>query len=206
MTLEQLADYLRTQFQMNVVLDERALDEVGLGSDTPIAGLHLKGVPLEEALLMILEQLELTFILRDVGLVMTTPERAEEHLDVHVYPVADLIFWEQDSVRGRYFADYDTLIDAITSSIAPDTWDEVGGAGSIEAYPISQSLVIGQSRQVHTRIRALIRTLRRAKQMQPAPTRHPQSTGAVGSVPYTSGSTSAGRGWPRRAYRQGGFF
>jgi hypothetical protein len=36
---------------------------------------------------------------------------------------------------GAAYADFDTLIDLITSTIAPDTWDAVGGAGAIESYP-----------------------------------------------------------------------
>ena len=32
-------------------------------------------------------------------------------------------------------ADFDTLINLITSTIAPDSWDEVGGAGAIEPFP-----------------------------------------------------------------------
>jgi len=207
MTIEQLADDLREQFKINVVIDHRALDEVGLRGKTPIdAKLQLEGVAFEDALLMILEELELTFLLRDVVVVITTPERAEEHLDIHVYPVADLVSWDQTSASAEYYADYDTLIATITSSVAPDMWDEVGGAGSIESYPASQSLVIAQSRQVHAQIRALIETLRKAKRMQPALPVHTLPDGQVGSVPYAPGGTSAGRGRLRRTYRQGGFF
>ena len=36
---------------------------------------------------------------------------------------------------GAAMADFDTLIDLITSTIAPETWDEVGGAGAIEPFP-----------------------------------------------------------------------
>ncbi len=36
---------------------------------------------------------------------------------------------------GAAYADFDTLIDLITSTIAPDSWDEVGGAGAIEPFP-----------------------------------------------------------------------
>ncbi len=36
---------------------------------------------------------------------------------------------------GAAFADFDTLIELITSTIAPDSWDEVGGAGAVEPFP-----------------------------------------------------------------------
>jgi hypothetical protein len=36
---------------------------------------------------------------------------------------------------GAAMADFDTLVQLITSTIAPDAWDEVGGAGAIEPFP-----------------------------------------------------------------------
>ena len=36
---------------------------------------------------------------------------------------------------GAALADFDSLIDLITSTIAPDSWDEVGGPGAIESFP-----------------------------------------------------------------------
>ena len=36
---------------------------------------------------------------------------------------------------GAAMADFDTLIELITSTVAPDTWDEVGGPGAIESFP-----------------------------------------------------------------------
>jgi hypothetical protein len=57
-------------------------------------------------------------------------------------------------------ADFDSLIEAITSTIAPATWDEVGGPGSIVAFESSLSLIISQTRQVHRQIEALLEGLR----------------------------------------------
>ncbi len=36
---------------------------------------------------------------------------------------------------GAAQADFDSLIDLITQTVAPDTWDEVGGPGSIASFP-----------------------------------------------------------------------
>ncbi|MHB8970957.1 MAG: DUF1598 domain-containing protein [Pirellulaceae bacterium] len=40
-----------------------------------------------------------------------------------------------EAAGGAAMADFDTLIDLVTSTIAPDTWDDVGGAGAIEPFP-----------------------------------------------------------------------
>jgi len=36
---------------------------------------------------------------------------------------------------GAALADFDTLIELITSTIAPDTWEDLGGPGAIEEFP-----------------------------------------------------------------------
>lgn len=59
--------------------------------------------------------------------------------------------------------DYDTLIDAITSTVLPQYWSDVGGNGSIKAVPVANSLVISQTRGAHDEVLDLIRSLRAAK-------------------------------------------
>ena len=67
---------------------------------------------------------------------------------------------------GAAMADFDTLIELITSTIAPDTWDEVGGAGAIEPFPVNLSLVISQTQEVHEQIADLLDQLRRLQDLQ----------------------------------------
>jgi general secretion pathway protein D len=67
---------------------------------------------------------------------------------------------------GAAMADFDTLIELITSTIAPDTWDEVGGAGAIEPFPVNLSLVISQTQDVHEQIADLLDQLRRLQDLQ----------------------------------------
>jgi Ca-activated chloride channel family protein len=42
-------------------------------------------------------------------------------------------------------ADFDSLVDSITSQVQPQTWDDVSGNGRIEGFPPNLSLVINQS-------------------------------------------------------------
>ena len=63
-------------------------------------------------------------------------------------------------------ADFDTLIELITSTIAPDTWDAVGGPGAIESFPTNLSLVISQTQDVHDQIADLLAQLRRLQDLQ----------------------------------------
>lgn len=72
------------------------------------------------------------------------------------------------SMGGAALADFDTLIQLITSTISPDTWDEVGGPGAIEPFPTNLSLVISQTQDVHEQIADLLEQLRRLQDLQVA--------------------------------------
>jgi general secretion pathway protein D len=67
---------------------------------------------------------------------------------------------------GAAMADFDTLIELITSTIVPDSWDLVGGPGAIESFPTNLSLVISQTQDVHDQIADLLRQLRRLQDLQ----------------------------------------
>ncbi|MGD9724234.1 MAG: DUF1598 domain-containing protein [Pirellulales bacterium] len=42
--------------------------------------------------------------------------------------------WQKAGARGGSQADFDTLIEMITTTVKPDTWDEVGGPGTISQF------------------------------------------------------------------------
>ncbi len=62
--------------------------------------------------------------------------------------------------------DWDSLIELITSTIQPNTWDEVGGPGSIREFETNLSLVISQTQEVHEEIVDLLEQLRRMQDLQ----------------------------------------
>ncbi len=70
------------------------------------------------------------------------------------------------NMGGATMADFDTLIELVTSTIAPTTWDTVGGPGSIEGFPTNLSLVISQTQDVHEQIADLLDQLRRLQDLQ----------------------------------------
>jgi general secretion pathway protein D len=62
--------------------------------------------------------------------------------------------------------DFDPLIDLITSTIKPQTWDEVGGPGTVSKFSNNLSLVISQTEEVHQAIADLLEQLRRNQDLQ----------------------------------------
>lgn len=67
---------------------------------------------------------------------------------------------------GGAAADFDSLIRLITTTIAPTTWDEVGGSGAISPFRGNLSLVISNTEEVHDQIRDLLQQLRRLQDLQ----------------------------------------
>ena len=53
------------------------------------------------------------------------------------------------------------LVDLIQNTIAPDSWEQRGGRGTIRYFPPKQVLVIRQSGEVHEEFEDLMRQLRR---------------------------------------------
>ena len=84
-------------------------------------------------------------------------QREKETPVPKVYPVASLVLSTPDAPTSD--ADFDTLIDLITSTIAPESWDCVGGPGSINGFPSSLSLVVTQTPGVHERIVILLKDM-----------------------------------------------
>jgi general secretion pathway protein D len=67
---------------------------------------------------------------------------------------------------GGAQADFDSLIELITTTVKPTTWDEVGGPGSIQEFRNNLSLVISQTEDVHAEIVDLLEQLRRNQDLQ----------------------------------------
>src|SRR6185369_15769207 len=67
---------------------------------------------------------------------------------------------------GGVVADFDSLIELITTTIDPDSWDDVGGPGSIAEFATNLSLVISQTQEVHEKIDRLLAQLREIQDEQ----------------------------------------
>ena len=88
--LENLAD----EYNIPIIFDNAALDEVALSPDAEVQNIKLFNVSLRSALNHLLRQPgldELTYVIDDEVLLITTEEKANESLKVKVYPVADLV-------------------------------------------------------------------------------------------------------------------
>lgn len=123
-------------------------------------------------------QLDLTYIVRNEVLFITTRTEAENLLECRIYPVRDLVTHNSDLAayggdqrRGMGFGndsqeDYESLIGLITTAVAPTTWDEGSGPGPRMEFSHSHAMAISQTAEVHEEIAALFAALRLARDKQ----------------------------------------
>ena len=162
--LQDVIDYLKDQHRIEIQIDTRALADVGIGTDTPVTR-NLKDVSLRSALRLTLHELGLTYLIQDGVLMITTPEEAETRLKTVVYPVADLVM-DYRTKSGETWSDFDSLVEIITATVCPMTWDEVGGPGSVVSNNIgnTKTLVVSQTDDIHEQIKDILTQLRRVAQ------------------------------------------
>jgi hypothetical protein len=149
--LDGIIANLAAQHGVPMAIDARHLEEAGVPADTPITK-DLSGVSLRSLLRHVLNDLELTYVIRDEAILITTPEESESILTTLVYPVHDLVAWP-----GA--VDFDSLVELIAITVAPHSWDEVGGPGNISAFG-DDCLVVGQTLEVHESLQELLARLR----------------------------------------------
>lgn len=159
-TVENLAARVRRELKVPVVIEWQELEDAGVGREDSIAE-RLEGLPLEQALEVALRRWDLVWTLSGRKIVFTTPEGDDSNLETRVYPVGDLL------IRGEFKqADFDSLIDAITSTVAAETWAENGGGeAEIRSFDSGgiRALIISQTFTVHRRIAQLLQDMREAR-------------------------------------------
>ncbi|MCS7238877.1 MAG: VWA domain-containing protein [Thermoguttaceae bacterium] len=88
--LSDAISVLKDRHQIEIQLDQKALRDAGIATDTPVT-LDVKGISLRSALKLLLRPLDLSYVIQDEVLMITTPEEAEQRLSIKVYPVGDLV-------------------------------------------------------------------------------------------------------------------
>ncbi len=159
-------------------IERTTLADEGVALDQPVT-LMLKGCRVESALRLLLDPVQLTCVIENDVLLVTTAAKAGEKLITRTYPVRDLfqgrvaqpaVLEKSDGTQEpvsvwRGATRHDDLVDAIIANIQPDSWEELSGPGSLTYVKESGSLVIRQTFPVHREILQLLRDLREAKRL-----------------------------------------
>lgn len=159
--LANVLAHVRQHHHIQVRADEKALAD-SIGSDAPIT-FSVRDISLRSALRLLLRELDLTYLVRDGWLLITSNTEAENLIAARIYLVGDLLTID-GKPASRQESDYGTLESLIMSTVAPTTWD-VGNQGFSSFHP-GRALIIPQSDEVHEEIEELFSALRAARDKQ----------------------------------------
>jgi hypothetical protein len=155
-SLAGVAERLAADAHLKILFDTAALKDAAIDPKAVTVTNCAKGISLRSALKIILSPLNLTYIITDEILLITTADKAGSMLTTRLYPIGD-------------FGDAELLASNIRNTIAAPTWDEVGGQGTLaivcEKNPV---LAISQTQQTHAAIADFLALLREVIRHQPA--------------------------------------
>lgn len=142
-----------------VVLDVSGLEGEGFSPDEPCT-IEVQNTRLQDALEIMLGPKNLAAIIHHEVLWITCKERANDRMEVRLYP-GKFGYWGEDA------EDVDSIITAVTIHCAKDMWDAVGGLGTICWVP--DRYVICQTRKVHEEVSRFFDVLRNPPKRMPEP-------------------------------------
>jgi hypothetical protein len=181
--LGQAIDTLREMTGMNMIADVDALRAAGVSLEQPLT-LRVN-MSLKSALNILLKQVQLTYVIKDEALQITTEDGTRGPLRMFTYPVGDLVMpissgeselppflcrckevrealgEEACTERPAGLTAEDLLMKLICSKIAPHSWDQLGGPGTLQYFPLGLALVANQTAEVQEQIADLLAELRR---------------------------------------------
>ncbi|QDU90862.1 hypothetical protein Pla175_42750 [Pirellulimonas nuda] len=163
--LEHVVEFIRDEYDLEVQIDRRALDEYGVSADEPVT-VNVRNTSLGSALRLMLQDLELDYTVRGGALVLTTEDESAAYLTTAVYPVADLL--QPDPSRPDD-SDFDSLIDTIVATVNSDSWAENGGSSSDIRALRPGALVISQTERGHELVQAFLKAARLGQRHAPSP-------------------------------------
>lgn len=240
--LSDVLNELSTVTGVPMVIDERALSAIRVTAETPVTLQLPNSIKLKSALNLMLNKMELTYVIENDVLSITSMDAKRSKVYPKTYRVTDLVTpipnftsgYEDGlagalraayqmsnpqadvqvvpvsmtdlgtgfakgntpasmnpNVLGQYhsmgaqggfglnnppmsggaggggsFADFQSLIDLIQTTVVPDTWEALGGPSTMAPYPQNLSLVISTTSDVHDQITDLLESLRRLQNLQ----------------------------------------
>jgi len=189
-SLEDFAKQLSDETKISVVLDHVELDNYGIPGDVPITK-DLQNVSLRSALKLILKPLEMTYSINDEVLLLTTYEAAETSLTSMIHDVTDMVTSNlarasqgvgvQVVSQKEARADFDSLVEMITTTIDADMWEAVGGPNTLTVYSANDKnmLVVNATRVTHEKITNLLKQVRAVSGLDAQPKKLADSSETV---------------------------
>jgi len=146
-SLEDALNLLSNYHNVNIWLDRKALLDAEIAVDQPVT-LKVTAARFESVLNLLVEPLDLEWLIQDEVLKITTRDKAALLSETRTFDVQNLI----DAGHSP-----DELIEAIVRCIAPASWNDEGGQGAISHS--GGMLVCRQTQRIHSEIALVLAEL-----------------------------------------------
>ena len=160
--LDDVVEHLADLHRIPIVLDRR-VEEMSVDPSTMhVTYAGRAPLSLRSVLDLILRELGLTWTIRSEVLFITTPDVADSMFITKVYDVADLVRCRDE--KDMPWDDYDSLIDAIETTVEFDSWMDSGmGVGAIvgQTFGNARVLVVSNTYRIHVEVARLLEDLRK---------------------------------------------
>ena len=171
--LGELPEIIKERHGIEVQTDRKALGQVAASEDDPITR-ALDGITLASALRLILDELDLTYVIRDEVLMLTTNKAAAAMIETRIHDVSDLLTGDESA---------DSLAEKLIV-LSPDV-------KNTRVVPFGNTLAVRASLPVHSELETVLKKLR-AAQVKDTPKQ------AETERRSPSPNTRSHNPWPRR--------
>ena len=142
-TLGEAIDYFRQTSNVNVQLDNTALQKVAVTIDTSIPDRSLSGIRLCDTLDLVLHDVGLTWVPTNDVLLITSPDRARTILETRAYGLTGITSLSTEEIG-----------ELLQATVVPDSWEKAGGEGTFVAK--GNLFFIRQTYRCHNKISELL--------------------------------------------------
>lgn len=145
--VRDVLERIASQNQFKLLVDARALSDEGLSTDSMV-NLQIFKLPLGTTLKKILEPLQLTYVVHEGVLIVTTLSRSQEMLSIRLYDVSDC--------RGIQIADPRHGLVPMITQVTQAKWLDQHGEGGAAILISSKHLLVCQTQPAQAEIELLI--------------------------------------------------
>lgn len=183
--LTEFARKLSEMLELDIILDDRALEDAGITPDEMISIDRLKAASVKKILKQVLDPLELTYVIEYEAIVVTTKDGGTSET-VGYYDLS-YIFPDNSTIPD--------LLESIETSVTPQTWESNSGSSTMTI--LGSMLIVRAPYETHEGIEEFLRQVAKQSKenLKPYKTSGPFSTdGSVGGMGGMGGGIGFGIG------------
>ncbi|HEV3145485.1 MAG TPA: DUF4974 domain-containing protein [Gemmataceae bacterium] len=158
---EDALDTISQLTGVTIILDKKGLEDANITAETLVNFSLPREVTVRTVLRKLLKDNDLTYVIKDEVVYVTSTNEARRFMTTKAYYVGDLtagnaLLYGPNLAQAQEMETAQMIINMIKDSIDPQSWAGAGsaGAGSITYDRVTKSIVVRQSAEVHSLMRS----------------------------------------------------